>query len=398
MLQLPHIFGYIMRYRDELVEGEGGTGGAVSEADLTVDIDKASDAIGADLGLGKDEGGTEDLTDGSATPPKEKEPVAPNAAAKLAREKAVAATAKLADAKKLLTEKKVDFTGKTDADVLKLAEEAGKPVGRNLPKSWKKEMEAIWKTLPVESQAYIEQRELETETGFKANAEHVNYGKSVRELFQPYEALLTSQGAKDHGVVMKTLLNSHYILSTGTPEAKAEFTARLARNYGIDLAKATEAFTKGGPQETASEKALRERVDKMESERRTSAVEQFDNLKKSSAAEVAAFSADPKHPYFNEVAEDVVLLLANPNLTLEQAYERAVYANPVTRAKELARLSKEAEDKARTAAEEKAKLAEKARGLRVKGTERERESPDLLGTMEQTMRATMKDINSRQDS
>lgn len=394
---------HLHRLMDEVTEGTGGGGG--DTPNLTVDIEAASDAIGADLGLNEGEG-TDDLLDGSATPPEggKKESLPNDDAGKLAREKAAAAVKTAAEAKtaldaarKLLAEKKVDLTGKTDAQILELA----KPPVKNLPKAWKQEHKATWEKLPVEAQAYIEQREAEVEAGFKSYGELSTYGKALKEVMQPYEALLTAQGVQDHGHAIKAVMNAHFVLSTKTPDEKARFMAQLAKNYQVDGAKVAEYFAaaaSGGLQETASEKANRERIDRLENERNTERKTAFDALKAQSANEVAAFAADPKHPHFSEVAREVALLLQDPQLSLEQAYERAVYANPVTREKELARLRQEAEEKTRTEAEAKAKAAEKARGTKVRGKEEERGSPDLVGSMEDTMRETLGKIKGRQEA
>lgn len=405
-LHLKYLFN-LHRLCDEVSSDTGISGGGASggESDLNVNIDAASDAIGSDLGLNDKGEGTDDLDLGSATPPGDKKPAAPadeTAEAKSAREakeRALAAAkpdaAKVAEAKKLLTDKKLDFTGKTDAEILQMAV-AALPVGKAMPKAWKKEMDKIWAGLSPEAQAYIDQREAQTEEGFKAQTEVANYGKALKETMQPYEALLTAQGV-GHTAAVKAVMNAHYILSTESPEGKAQFMAKLAKNYGVDLAKAVEASAATTVQETPAEKANRERIERLEADRHNEKSQQFAALKAQSAAEVEAFASDPKHPYFNEVAAEIALLLQDPKLSMEDAYGRAIYANPVTREKELARLRQEAEEKARTEAEAKAAAAEKARGTKVRGQEEHRASPDLIGSMDDTLRETMGKIKSRQE-
>jgi len=55
-----------------------------------------------------------------------------------------------------------------------------------------------------------------------------------------------------------------------------------------------------------------------------------------SALEVNAFASDPAHPFFDEVADDIVAFVRAGD-SLSKAYEKAVWANPVTREKEIAR-------------------------------------------------------------
>lgn len=384
---------------DEVTQDSGVSGGGGSGPDLKVDVAAAVDEIGADLGLGEPENkgeGADPNKDGSATPPAKKDEaaLAADKAGAAARERA----GKLEAARKALADKKIDLTGKSDDEVLKLAEEAAKPAGRPLPKSYKKEMEAHWNKLAPEVQAYIEQREAEVEEGFKRYGDDSRYAKTMREVLQAYEPLLQAQGVKDPAHAVRTVMNAHYVLSTFPADKKAAFMAQLAQNYGVDLNAVVEAAKAGGQrQETPEMREQRERLDRLEAERKAEIQARYDALKAQSAAEVEAFASDPKHPYFKEVASEVALLLQDPNLTLEEAYNRAIYANPVTREKELARLKAEAEKSAKEEAEKAAAAAEKARGTRIRGKEEERSSADPLGSMEDTMRETLRGIKSRQE-
>lgn len=387
-----------MNYRrgpllEEVKTDVGNTGGGGGDTDLNIDIGAASDAIGADLGLNDSDVGTDDL--GSATPPED------------GAAKPEAKTAPIVPAKDEKPEEKLAREARERAAAAgkKLDLKPGDPgyvapEPKKAPKAWKPEMHEHFSKLPPEVQAYVEQREAEVEAGFKAAGEDTRYGKTMKETLAPYEALLTAQGVKDHGFAVKTLMNAHYILSTEQGPKRAEFFARLAKNYGVDLNAAVAAAAASGQQqaeETPAMRELRERTERLENDRRQDLSRQFETLKAQSAAEVEAFASDPAHAYFKEVADEVVLLLQNPKITLEKAYEMAVYANPVTRAKELARLQKDAEEKTRKEAEEKAAAAEKARGTKVKGDERERASPDILGSIEDTMRSTYRNIQNRQE-
>lgn len=387
-------------YQDELPNSDGAGGGGGSEGELSVNIEEASAQIGADLGLGDDtdKGGAADPADGSASSPPAKGDVAPPDAVKAAAD-AKAATersGKLAAAKAELAGKKVDIAGKTDDEILALAA----PQVKAAPKAWKKELHESFSKLPAEVQDYIVQREAQVEEGFKANGEKVRYAEDINSVLAPYEAMLQAQGVKHHSVAVKTLMNAHYILSTEQPEGRAKFMAGLLSNYGVTLESLTAAVAaRGDPanEETAAQKELRARMEKLENDRRTELQGRVDSLKESTRKEVEAFASDPKHPYFNEVAKEVTLLLQDPNMSLEAAYESAVWANPVTRAKESARIQKDAEAKAKNEAEAAAKAALKARGTKVRGAQEERESPDLLGSMEDTMRSTLRAIKDRQE-
>ncbi len=382
---------------------EGSTGGGGGEVGDTggVDIDAASDSIAADLNLSDDSGSAtpspdEDEGGGSAAPTQKR--------SNLEHKDAGGDTAgrDLAAAKEALAARKVSFDGKTDAEILELAAggEAAPSGRREAPKSWKPEMRELFSKLPPEAQAYIEARENEVSEGFVKYAEESKYGKSLKEVIAPYQPLLDAQGVKDHGQAVRYLLNAHYQLSSADGAKRAQYFAQLAKSYGIDMQAVQIAATHEPPYQDPEVKALRERLDAQDQERRLQQQREYETLKAQTDNEVKAFAEEkdekgqPKRPYFDEVADHIVLLLQNPRKTLEQAYEEAVWANPVTRKKELDRQRVSDEARLRAEADKVAKEKLRSRGTQLRDTSKS--SPkDPLGSMEDTMRETLGKIKER---
>lgn len=414
-------------YMDEAGEvGDTGGGGGDTTVDLTVDIDKASDAIGADLGL-NDGAGTDDLLDGRDSsvkkeegagadkqvqaPPKDEKPEVK--AAREARERASAAAkpdaAKQAEqlkkdgaaARKFLEGKVADpenLAKRADADVVKLMTDYKAKFGegpRALPKSWKADMQPHWSKLDPAVQAYVEQREAEALSGITQYGEAAKFAKSVQSVFEPYRALLDAQKITDPLVPVQYLMRTHAHLSNGSEEHRIQSAARLMKSYQVDPEKLLAAMKTETPYQDETTKALAKKVDSLQASLDQRQQHEYDALGTKVAAEVRAFAEDPAHLYFAEVGNHIALLLQDPKIQLPEAYEMAVYANPVTREKELGRIRTEAAEKTRKEAEEAALKAEKARGTRVKGDEKHRASPDFLGTMEDTLHETLADIKGR---
>jgi hypothetical protein len=114
--------------------------------------------------------------------------------------------------------------------------------------------------------------------------------------------------------------------------------------------------------------------------------------------EVEAFASrlddagKPLHPYFDEVADDIVgLIQAGQAADLQSAYEKAIWLNPVTRDKEVARLNSAAAEKAKRAAEE----AKRAEAANVKTSAKAATAGSPKGSMDDTMRETLKAIQAR---
>lgn len=368
---------------DEVNDTAAGGGGG-SDGELNIDIGKAADSLAADLGLGDQSSArspsqgdkTDDLGQGPSAEEKAKQE-------KVAKE--------LEGAKKTLTDKKVDFAGKKDDEILALAKQHSV---RQPPKAWKKEMHEHYGKLDPSVQDYIEERERQVLEGLTQNKSDAEYGKSMRDLLAPYMPLFEAQNVKDPGMAVKYLLNAHYQLSVANPEVRTAMFAKLAKQYKIDLDTMKVLMTNEDPYVDPATKALKERLDKMEGQRTEEQRAQLKSLQEKTAAEVKAFSEDPAHPYFAEVANDIVLLLQDPKMTLKDAYERAIWANPVTRAKEQARLDGVKEEELRKKTAEEAEKARKAKGTDIKGAPSTR-SNDPLGSMDETLRGTYREIQSR---
>ena len=106
------------------------------------------------------------------------------------------------------------------------------------------------------------------------------------------------------------------------------------------------------------------------------------------------FAADPAHEFFDEVSEQIVPLI-NSGYSLEDAYQNAIWLNPVTRQKEIDRAAKEAESKALEEAKKEAEKARKAKSANVRGRDTSRTPTEATGTMEDTLRETFREIQNR---
>lgn len=267
-----------------------------------------------------------------------------------------------------------------------------------VPQSWKKEMHPHWEKLPREVQAYYNEREkqmLEGLTGYKTDAE---YGKSLRAVAAQHEGLLRQQGL-DVPKAVGYLLNAHAELSLGTKEQKVAYLGKIAKQYGIDLAQP--AADPNAPQLPPEVKALQDQVSHLTATMTEREQREYKAIQEKTMKEVDAFAADPKNPYFEECADHICSLLkANPSTTLAQAYEAAVWANPVTRQKELARLQKEREEEDRKKTEAAVKAAKKGTSTNVRGrdTTRAPQAPAAtLDKLDDVMRETHEEIRSRTD-
>lgn len=111
--------------------------------------------------------------------------------------------------------------------------------------------------------------------------------------------------------------------------------------------------------------------------------------------EIETFAADPANPHFEEVSNDMVTLLQGGVCkTLPEAYEKAVWANPVTRAKEIARQQAEATRKAQETEAAKVAAARKATAANVRTSAKSGSATAPLGSIDDTLNETLAKIRS----
>lgn len=269
------------------------------------------------------------------------------------------------------------------------------PTVRQAPKSWAKEQHERWAKLDKDTQDYIELREKQALDGITQYSEKAKRADSWETAVKDYMPLIQSQGVQPQEAV-RYLFEAHKNLSSGSPEQKAAYLARVAQSYGIDIKAVTPQA-----EEPAAVRELRERTERLERERNEERAAREKEEGARIASEVQTFAdakdekGNPKHPYFDECHEDIVAYIKAGH-ALDKAYEKAVYANPVTRAKELARLKTEEEAALRAKAKKEADTARHASRSNVNSRDTKRApTASKVGNWEAGLEETLKEIKAR---
>lgn len=214
-----------------------------------------------------------------------------------------------------------------------------------------------WSDLPPDVREEIVKRDREVHQTFTRFDEERNFGKQIKEIAKPYEALITSLGANVPTAV-DYLLKTDFVLRTGTPEAKRSALLKAAQDYGIDLPGAQEP-AQTQPQANPDIEPLQQRIIRLEQERNNDIQSRRDEEQRTIQGQIESFASRPENVYFQRVAPTMAALMQSGQAeSLEKAYEMAVYADPETRALHLA-ATRDAEERKRTG--EKAAQAAKAR-------------------------------------
>jgi hypothetical protein len=227
------------------------------------------------------------------------------------------------------------------------------------PNGWTAEAKAVWHTLPQAVQEAAIKREQDVAKFTSTRDEHASFGKEMYQAVQPYLATIKAEGGTP-ATAVQSLLNTAYVLRTGTPEARRQMLLQTAQQFDIDLgipaAKPNGQAANTPPELTALQREVAELKGLLS--QRDQATQQ--QLQTEIQSELEAFAADPKHPHYSEVkAHMAALLREGVAKDLQDAYDQAVWARPDTRATLEAQRRAEEEQKRRTEAKAKAEAAKR---------------------------------------
>jgi hypothetical protein len=230
------------------------------------------------------------------------------------------------------------------------------------PTSWNAAARDLFTKADPALREYIAKRDAEQQAGVaklkQTYESKAAFAERMWGEIAPYEQLLRQEGTTPDRAVA-SLMRTAATLRTGSSEQKATALAQVARQYGIDIGHVAHIAQtpQAGPdpavysiqQELAQVKATLAQRQQMEAQAQ----------QQSLISEVEAFK--PFAPHFDAVREDMAAILASGRATtLQEAYDRAVWMNPETRAKVQAETQAKADQErkaAQTAQVAKAKNA-----------------------------------------
>ena len=268
----------------------------------------------------------------------------------------------------------------------------GEPDLTKPPTSLKGNVQAKWQSLDPDVRAEFHRREADFHNGLSAYKQMADIGKIMDAEVRPYEAFIRSKNLSAPAVV-RDLMNTAYTLNTGSPEAKMQVVLNIAKEYGIDLSNVQESaqqLAAAAPQIDPVIAPLQEKLSaiekQMEQQRQEVVQREYAELQR----ETNAFAQNPSNKFYELVKLDMAALIETGRADgLQDAYDKAIWANPEARAQLLAE-QQAAERKAKA---EKAAAAKKAASTNVapRGT---LPAAPVVGSMDDTIRAAYRKIAS----
>lgn len=211
-----------------------------------------------------------------------------------------------------------------------------------------------WATLPEDVQREWKKREDDIQRMMTSHDGELRMGRSIKEIASPYMATIQAEGGTVEGA-FKDLLNTSYILRTGSPHQKAQVMMQAIQQFGVDLNLAQQA------QQNPQLAQLQEEIHRLKQANSPQVIENQlqERLEQDRIAnEIRDFAANPKNVHFQTVRADMGALMTSGRAKdLQEAYEMACWANPSIRAANLTAQAEQDKAKRKTEMEAKRKAS-----------------------------------------
>ena len=276
-----------------------------------------------------------------------------------------------------LQEQRQKTTETKDVEQPEKEEEQEQPVtAKAPPQSWAKDKHEIWNALPAEAQDYYELREKQMLDGIEQYKSGYKYGEALSKAIDPYRDEIARNGV-DEIQAINNLFGHHRALTQGPLESRQEAFVRLGQSIGIIPMDENQRIDPRTDE-------LQHRINRIEQQEAQRLQEIEQQHYKSIEKQVLDFAQDPEHIYFDDVADDIAILLQS-GIELQEAYDRAVWANPITREDKLLTIAEEKAQAILNKKKEEALKAKKATSTNVRNIKTNTQSSEPLGSWDDTM-------------
>ena len=259
----------------------------------------------------------------------------------------------------------------------------------NPPQAWTAEAKERFKQFDIETQKELVKRETDYSKGIQRYAEDAKLAQELRPVLEQWNPYLNQIGARP-SEAFNALMQAEQVLRHGSPAQKQQAFMKMAQDYGIPLPNSN-GETEVPQTPNLHDAPIYNEVNQLrqqlaniqyQQQQETNRIQQEQEAQMN--AMISEFSSNPQYPHFESLRDQMSQLLqAGAAETLEDAYEKASWANPEIRST----LIKNEEAKR---IKEQAELANKAKqkAVSVKGTPSGTVPPDAeLSLREQLQKA-----------
>lgn len=207
------------------------------------------------------------------------------------------------------------------------------------PQSWRPGAREQWAKLPPEVQQEVVRREGEVQRLLQESSEHRKVAQSFQQVVSPYMGMIQAEG-QDPVKAVAGLLQTAAALRTAPPAHKAQLVAQIIDGYGVPL-EAINAVLAGQAPPAAEAQPQQFDPNQLLQQAEQRIMQRFSQQAQQSRVsgatrQVQEFISSGKAEFFEDVRPQMKALLAaaaedKVELSLEEAYNRAVWSNPELR-------------------------------------------------------------------
>lgn len=272
------------------------------------------------------------------------------------------------------------------------------------PSTWKPIARQEWEKLSPTTRAEIHRREMDFQNGQAQLLPDARLGSEMRKVSEPYRMVIESQYGTPEKA-MQAFLQTAASLQMGAPQQKLQTIVGICQQFGIDLSPLLQS---GNPQtqQQPPQQVQDPRVDQLlaqqrqqEQQRQQREQMELESIANRWMAEKDQ-SGNPRYPYLNDVMPEMAVLIPqikankpelNHTQVLQEAYDRAVWANPDVRV--VLQGSQQTELLAKQQAENQLRVAGAKRAASVNVSRRaSTPSPAKPGSMVDTLTETAREL------
>lgn len=296
-----------------------------------------------------------------------------------------------------------------EAEAKAETEESEQTGPKRPPSSWSAKGKAEFTKLPPHIQDEVLKREDDFHKGIETYKEKAEYGDKIRQIVQPYEPAIRAKNSTPEQTV-QNMLQTAYQLEVGSPQDKANLLLQVAQQYGADFETMKGALS--GEQTQQKDpyiQQLEQEVQNLKQNFQSQSQAAQQQKMAEAYSSIDAFrnevdeTGNPKHLYFDDVREDMANMIeaaerSGKQLSLQDAYDAAIWSRPDLREVLLTQQQQQAAESEKEKRQKKTQKAKKRASPNVNTTGSYSESKTgKKGSIEDTLWATMKDIESRED-
>lgn len=213
------------------------------------------------------------------------------------------------------------------------------------PEGLPADLRAEWPKMSETAQKALIKREADIHKGMTTMDDERNFGKEMQKAVLPYMPLINSSNTTPMRAVTE-MFNYAHILQTGTPQAKGQLLHQLAQRWGADMRFTPQVQAQPQHQIQTLQQQLQQTQEQLA--RMPETIKQQQESAKLQAV-IETFAADPKNKHYARVKPAMAALLSGGVASdMQDAYDKACYADPELRSTLLAE-KHQAEEKKRVA-------------------------------------------------